>query len=192
MGTVEPKVWGYCRVSTQEQSLDSQKDALIKYGVSEKNIFEEKITGTKKDRPELNKLLGEHTLRPGDTVVVYKLDRISRSTKHLIELSEEFNKRGVNFVSIQDQLDTTTAYGKFFFRMMASMAELERDIISERTKAGLESARARGRQGGRPSKKKEKIELAFKMYDSNQYSIDEILDATGFSKTTLYRYLNNR
>jgi len=186
------KVYGYARVSTQDQSLDLQLDALKKHGVADEDIFQEKMTGKRKDRPELEKLLDKNNLREGDTIVVYKLDRISRSTKHLIELVEEFELRGVNFVSINDQIDTTTPMGKFFFRMMASIAELERDIISDRTKAGLEAARARGRVGGRPSKKKEKIETAFKMYDSKDFSIEQILEATGLSRTTLYRYLNNR
>lgn len=98
----------------------------------------------------------------------------------------------VDFVSISDSIDTSTAMGKFFFRTMASIAELERDIISERTKSGLEAARARGRNGGRPPKKKEKVEIALKMYNSKEYSIQQIIEATGLSKTTLYRYINSR
>lgn len=182
-------VYGYARVSTQDQSLDLQLDALNKYGVDK--IFQEKMTGTRKDRPELNKLLGEDTLRAGDTVVIYKLDRISRSTKHLIEISEILESKGVNFVSISDSIDTSTANGRFFFRTMASIAELERDIISERTKAGLEAARARGKNGGRPKAKQEVVNMALRMYDDN-YPIDDIVKASGFTKTTLYRYINKR
>ncbi|MDQ0495292.1 DNA invertase Pin-like site-specific DNA recombinase [Paenibacillus brasilensis] len=122
------------------------------------------MTGTKKDRPQLDEL--HKLLRKGDKVVVYKLDRISRSTKHLIELSEHFDEMEVDFVSISDSIDTSTAVGKFFFRTLASIAELERDIISERTRAGLQAARARGKKGGRPSKQADKVEMAFKMYDS--------------------------
>ena len=133
---------GYARVSTQDQNLDMQIDELKKHGCE--RIYQEKITGTKKDRPELEEML--KTLRSGDTVIVYKLDRISRSTKHLIELSDFFNENNVEFISIQDKIDTSTPMGKFFFRMMASIAELERDIISERTKGGLASARARGKK----------------------------------------------
>lgn len=181
-------IFGYARVSTEDQNLNMQLDALNRYGVDK--IFHEKLTGTRKDRPQLEELL--KVLRKGDKVVVYKLDRISRSTKHLIELSDYFNEMNVDFVSISDSIDTSTAMGKFFFRTMASIAELERDIISERTKSGLEAARARGRNGGRPPKKKEKVEIALKMYNSKEYSIQQIIEATGLSKTTLYRYINSR
>lgn len=176
---------GYARVSTQEQNLQMQLDALTEQGCIE--IFEEKITGTKKDRPELNLML--KILREGDRVIVYKLDRISRSTKHLIELAEFFDKKGVEFVSVMDNIDTSTPTGRFFFRMMASIAELERDIIVERTKAGLKSARARGRIGGRPQVDSKKIALAIKMYESKDYSISEIVKATGISQASLYRYM---
>lgn len=181
-------IFGYARVSTEQQNLNMQLDALRKYGCDK--VYTEKITGTKKERPELEKLIS--ILREGDKVVIYKLDRISRSTKHLIELSETFDSMGVDFVSLQDNIDTSTPMGRFFFRVMASISELERDIISERTKSGLESARARGRNGGRPPKDKKKIELALKMYKSKQYSISQITDATGVSKTSLYRYLNDQ
>lgn len=177
---------GYARVSTQEQNLQMQLDALDKEGCIE--VFEEKITGTKKDRPALNEML--KMLREGDRVVVYKLDRISRSTKHLIELAEQFEKKGVEFVSVVDNIDTSTPTGRFFFRMMASIAELERDIIVERTKAGLKSARARGRIGGRPKVNKKKMELAVRMYDSKDYSLSEIVKATGVSQASIYRYKN--
>lgn len=178
-------IFGYARVSTQEQSLDLQIDALKKYGCTE--IFQEKATGTNAERPELTEMIKR--LRQGDKVVIYKLDRISRSTKHLIELSELFQEKGVDLVSLQDSIDTSTSMGRFFFRTMASIAELERDIISERTKSGLESARARGRLGGRPPKNKKKIEVALKMYESKQHTLKEITDATGISKGTLYNYL---
>ncbi|MBK5447044.1 recombinase family protein [Peribacillus sp. TH24] len=177
---------GYARVSTQEQNLQMQMDELQKFGCFE--IFEEKITGTKRDRPALNEMI--KMLREGDRVVVYKLDRISRSTKHLIELTELFEEKGVEFVSIKDNIDTSTATGRFFFRMMASIAELERDIISERTKAGLSSARARGRVGGRPKTPTKSIETALKMYHSKDYSISEIVKATGVSQSTLYRNID--
>lgn len=178
-------MFGYSRVSTLEQNLDSQLDALNRYGCNQ--IYQEKMTGSRFDRPQLQEML--KYLRKGDTVVVFKLDRISRSTKHLIELSEFFEEKGVQFVSIQDSINTSTAMGRFFFRTMASIAELERDIIRERTKAGLEAARARGRKGGRPKKEEKKVEMAVKMYGSKQYTIQEIVEATGVSKTTLYRNL---
>lgn len=177
--------FGYARVSTDEQNLDLQLDALNKFGVDK--LFKEKISGMRKDRPALDEML--KFLRSGDQVVVYKLDRISRSTKHLIELSELFDKLSVNFVSIVDKIDTSTAIGKFFFRMMASIAELEHDIICERTRAGLKAARARGRKGGRPSVSNDKINLAITMYNNKNFSIKQIVDATNISKSTLYRYL---
>lgn len=178
--------FGYARVSTQDQSLSLQLDALRQYGVDQ--VFEEKESGKRKDRPRLEELL--KMLRKDDTVVVYKLDRISRSTKHLIELMEEFEERGIHFVSLQDSIDTTTAMGRFFFRMLASIAELERDIISERTKDGLNAARARGRNGGRPKVDPKKIALAVKMYESKDYSLSQIKAATGIGATTLYRYVD--
>jgi DNA invertase Pin-like site-specific DNA recombinase len=174
---------GYARVSTNDQNLDVQIDELNRYGCD--RIYEEKMSGAKKDRPKLAEMMT--ILRPGDKVVIYKLDRISRSTKHLIDLSEFFVKKGVEFVSIKDAIDTSTSLGRFFFRILASIAELEKDIISERTKAGLSSARARGRKGGRPKVSNKKIELALKMYGSKQYSISEIVKAAGISQATLYR-----
>ncbi|PFS40739.1 resolvase [Bacillus thuringiensis] len=179
-------IFGYARVSTEEQNLDMQIDALQQYGVE--RLYQEKMTGIKKERPQLEELL--KVLRKGDKIVVYKLDRISRSTKHLIELSEKLKELGVDFISIHDNIDTSNAMGKFFFRMMASIAELERDIISERTKTGLNAARARGKKGGRPQKHTDKVEMALKMYQSKEYSIKQITEATGLSKTTLYRYIN--
>lgn len=179
---------GYARVSTKDQNLQMQLDALQKEGCFE--IFEEKVSGTKKDRPALNEML--KMLREGDRVVVYKLDRISRSTKHLIELADYFEENGIEFVSIMDKIDTSTPTGRFFFRMMASIAELERDILSERTKSGLEAARARGRKGGRPKVDEKKMKTALKMYDSKEYTIEEIKKAVGISAPTLYRYLEKR
>jgi len=179
---------GYARVSTQEQNLQMQLDELQKFGVIE--IFEEKMSGTKKERPALDEML--KMLRKGDRVVVYKLDRISRSTKHLIELVEHFEEHGVEFVSISDNIDTSTATGRFFFRMMASIAELERDITSERTKSGLAAARARGRKGGRPSIDPKRVKTALKMYDSKQHSIAEICKTVGISAPTLYRHIEKR
>ncbi|MGG5253516.1 recombinase family protein [Neobacillus sp. SM06] len=179
-------IFGYARVSTQDQNLELQLDALNKFGCD--RIFQEKMTGTKKERPQLEEMM--KLLRKGDKIVIYKLDRIGRSTKHLIELSDAFEKMGVELVSIVDQLDTSTAMGRFFFRFMASLSELERDIISERTKAGLESARARGRNGGRPKVSEKKLKLALKMYGSKIYSIREIVEATGISQATLYRNIH--
>ena len=184
------KLFGYARVSTQDQNLELQLDALQKYGVKTEDIFQEKMSGGKKDRPQLDELLKQ--LRAGDKVVVYKLDRISRSTKHLIELSDMFADQEVDFVSIQDQIDTSTAMGRFFFRTMASIAELEKDIIRDRTKAGLESARARGRVGGRPKADKRAVEKALELYASKSMTVEEIKEITGISRATIYRALKEQ
>src|SRR5699024_10631750 len=170
-------LFGYARVSTKDQNLYMQFDALQKYGVEEKNIYSEKITGTTKDRPAFTEMLTY--LREGDTVVVYKLDRIGRSTKHLVDLINDFQEKGINFVSINENIDTTTGMGKLVFTIVSGLAQFERDIISERTKSGLDAARARGRKGGRPKKDQSKLGMAFRMYDSKEYSIQEILDAVG-------------
>ena len=177
--------FGYARVSTEEQRLDRQVDALEKVGCE--RIYLEKASGAKTGRPELEKLLS--VLRDGDEVVVAKLDRISRSTKHLIELSERFDEMGVDFISLNDSIDTTTPMGRFFFRVMASISELERDMIVKRTKDGLSAARARGHGGGHPKASAEAVSKARRMHESGTFSISEITGATGISKSTLYRSL---
>jgi DNA invertase Pin-like site-specific DNA recombinase len=179
---------GYARVSTQDQSLDLQMDALQKFGCEK--VYSEKVSGMKDDRHKLLELI--EYAREGDILVVYKLDRLGRSTKKLIELTEELERRGIELVSIRDSIDTTTAVGKAMFRMLAVLSEMERDLISERTRAGLESARARGRSGGRPKKDRKDIEKALKLYDTEQYTIKEIEEMTSVSKATLYRELRKR
>jgi DNA invertase Pin-like site-specific DNA recombinase len=167
-----------------------QIDAIKKVGVEERFIYQEKVSGTRTDRPELDKLL--KIIQEGDTVIVWKLDRIGRSMKHLIELIDSFQEKGINFISLHENIDTTTATGKLVFRIFASLAEFERDMISERTKAGLEAARARGRKGGRKAKDSDIKRMALKMYDSKEYTIKEIHKATGVSPTSLYRYIEER
>jgi DNA invertase Pin-like site-specific DNA recombinase len=179
---------GYARVSTQDQSLDLQIDALLQAGCEK--IYQEKISGMKDDRPELLEILDY--AREGDILVVYKLDRLGRSTKKLIEMSEELDNRGVELLSIRDNIDTTTAVGKAMFRMLAVLSEMERDLIAERTRAGLEAARARGRKGGRPKKDSKKVEKAVKLYDTEQYTVKEIEEMTGVSKATLYRSIKKK
>jgi DNA invertase Pin-like site-specific DNA recombinase len=179
---------GYARVSTKDQKLDLQLDALTKYGVD--RTFSEKMTGTKYDRPELQSMLTY--LREGDTVVVWKLDRIGRSMKDLITVVQGFQDKGINFVSLKENIDTSSATGKLIFNIFASLAEFERDIISERTRAGLASAADRGRKGGHPAIDDKTINTALKMYDSRDYAIPEILKVCNISKPTLYRYLNSR
>ncbi len=180
---------GYARVSTHEQNLDRQIDQL-KEAKCEK-IFCEKFTGTKKERPELNNLI-EH-IRPGDTIIITDLTRLSRSTKDLFKIVEQIEHKGANIKSLKEiWMDTTTPQGKLMFTIFSGISQFERDLTSQRTKEGLSSARARGRKGGRPSHESSNIDLALKMYYSNEYSLSEISKATGLSKTTLYRYLKRR
>ena len=177
--------FGYARVSAEQQNLDRQLDMLTQYGVD--YIFNEKMTGTKRDRPELNKLLDR--LMAGDTVVVESLSRLGRSTKDLIELVELFEKKRVHLVSLKEQIDTSTPAGKLLFTLMSAIAQFERDVIAERTREGLNAARARGRVGGRPRTNEQKVRQAVKLYQTGQYSVREIEELTGVKKSTLYRRL---
>lgn len=182
---MENNVFGYARVSTESQNLDRQLDALKKYGVD--HIYNEKMTGTKKDRPELTKLLDR--LSVGDIIVVADLSRLGRSTKDLIELTELFHSRGVNLVSLKESIDTNTSTGKLLFTLMSAIAQFERDCIADRTREGLNSARARGRTGGRPKINADSVKKAVMLYNSGQYSVKEIEGLTGVKKSTLYRNL---
>ena len=179
---------GYARVSTLDQNLERQLDMLHQAGAE--IIFQEKITGTKKDRPELNNLLSH--IAPGDTVIVESLSRLGRSTKDLIELVELMQKKGVQLVSLKEQIDTNTPTGKLLFTLMSALAQFERDVIAERTQEGLKAARARGRVGGRPKANPASVKKAVKLYDTKQYSVKEIEELTGIKKSTLYRNLENR
>ena len=181
-------VFGYARVSTEQQNLDRQLDMLQKYGVD--FIYNEKMTGTKRNQPELEKLL--ERLTEGDTVVVESLSRLGRSTKDLIWLMETFNAKGVNLVSLKESIDTTTSTGKLLFTLMSAIAQFERDVIVDRTREGLNSARARGRKGGRPRTDSEKLRKAIKLYNTQQYSLAEIEDMTGVKRSTLYRGIRSK
>ena len=181
-------VFGYARVSTEQQNLDRQLDMLQKYGVD--FIYNEKMTGTNRNRPELEKLL--ERLTEGDTVVVESLSRLGRSTKDLIWLMETFNSKGVNLVSLKESIDTTTSTGKLLFTLMSAIAQFERDVIADRTREGLNSARARGRKGGRPRTDSEKLRKAIKLYNTQQYSLAEIEDMTGVKRSTLYRGIRSK
>lgn len=179
-------IFGYARVSTEQQNLDRQLDALKRYGCD--LIYNEKMTGTKRDRPELAKLVDRIT--EGDTVVIESLSRLGRSTKDLIELTELFQNKGVHLVSLKEQIDTSTSTGKLLFTLMSAIAQFERDVIADRTREGLKSARARGRTGGRPKVNPDVVKKAIKLYATNQYSIREIEKLTGVKKSTLYRNLS--
>jgi len=176
---------GYARISTTEQNLDLQTDALHAAGCE--HLFTDTISGTRVDRPGLAAALGE--CRTGDTLVVWKLDRLGRSLPHLVETVRALGVRGVGFKSLQENIDTTTSGGKLIFHIFASLAEFERDLIRERTTAGLAAARARGRKGGRPKgvdQKKQKAALALKR--DPRHSIREICEIVGISRNTYYKY----
>ena len=176
---------GYARVSTHEQTLDLQLDALKKAGCEE--IRTDKISSIADDRPGLSQALT--IARDGDTIVVWRLDRLGRSLKQLIELVNELNGRGVGFKSITENIDTTTTGGKLVFHIFAALAEFERDLIKERTNAGLKAARARGRLGGRPKALTEqKVERLKKLY-KDEVPVGELLEMFGISRGTLYKYL---
>jgi len=178
-------IYGYARVSTRQQDLIRQLDMLDKYNCTE--ILTEKMSGTKSNRPELVRL--KDKIRPGDTVVVESFSRLGRSTKDLIELVEYFESKGVKLISIKESFDTTTPHGKLMLTVFQAFSQFERDIIAQRTNEGLASARARGRNGGRPQVKDKNIEKALKLYNSKDYSIAEIVQMSGVSQATLYRYI---
>lgn len=177
---------GYARISTQLQKSDLQQDALEKEGCEK--IFTDKISGTIADRPALSK--AKEILRRGDTLVVWRLDRLGRSLKNLIEWMNYLEKEGVALKSLQESIDTSTATGKLVFHVFGAMAEFERNLIKERTQAGLSAARARGRVGGRPKKlNNDKKELMIRLYNEKTHSIDRICEMIGVSKPTLYKYV---
>ncbi len=176
---------GYARVSTTDQKLNLQEDALLAVGCE--RLFTDTVSGAKEERLGLTAILKE--CRTGDTLVVWKLDRLGRSLPHLVAIVRDLGLRGVGFRSLQEQIDTTTSSGKLIFHIFASLAEFERDLIRERTYAGLTAARARGSLGGRRKgvdQKKKKAALALKK--DTTYSIREICAIVGISRNTYYKY----
>jgi DNA invertase Pin-like site-specific DNA recombinase len=184
--------FGYARVSTKEQHLDLQLDALK--GAGCEMIFHETASGAKTERQELDRLLSQ--VRKGDVIVVWKLDRLGRSLKHLVEVVTTLMEKGVGLKSLQDPIDTTTAQGRLVFNIFASLAEFERDLIRERTNAGLQAARARGRMGGRPkglsAAAYKKAIAAEALYKEGKLSVADIARNQNISKATLYSYLRHR
>ena len=177
---------GYARVSTEDQNLDLQNDALKQAGCEK--IIEEKASGAKTDRAGLDEALS--FLRKGDTLVVWKLDRLGRSLQHLIQVVNQLRKKGIYFRSIQESLDTSSSGGKLIFHIFGALAEFERDVIRDRTMAGLAAARARGRVGGRPKiMTDKKVRLAKTLLADHTNTIDDVCETLGVSRATLYRYL---
>ncbi len=180
------EMFGYARVSTAEQNDALQQDALKAAGCF--RIFSDHASGALTTRPELGRLMEQ--LRPGDTLVVWRLDRLGRSLKHLIDTVNVLEAQGVGFRSLQENIDTTSPGGRLVFHVFGALAEFERDLISSRTRAGLEAARARGRTGGRPSLLDgDKLETARSLYEQGQLSVESIGGVLGVSRTTVYRSL---
>lgn len=180
---------GYARVSKHEQNLDLQKDALAKAGCEK--IFVDKVSGVAAARPGIDEAIAY--LRPGDTLVVWRLDRLGRSLKDLIKLVGDLEEKKINFLSLQESIDTTNSGGKLVFHIFGALAEFERNLIKERTSAGLAAARARGRKGGRPkSLNKNEREVAIRLYNERKNTVKEICHIMKISKTTLYSYLKEK
>jgi DNA invertase Pin-like site-specific DNA recombinase len=178
---------GYARVSTTDQNLDAQTDALT--SASCERIFADTASGKLDRRPQLDQALDY--IRAGDQLVVTKLDRLGRSLRHLLNLVADLQQRHIDLQVLDQGLDTSTPAGKLIFAVIGAVAEFERDLISERTRAGLDAARARGRKGGRrPVMTAQKAAVARQMYDSKQYTIDVIAKTVGVSRATLYRHLD--
>jgi DNA invertase Pin-like site-specific DNA recombinase len=181
---------GYARVSTQDQTLDLQTDALKQAGCEK--LFTDTTSGTKSERPGLQEAMNH--LRAGDTLVVWRLDRLGRTLKHLIATITDLSDNGIGFKSLQENMDTTTSGGKLIFHIFGALAEFEREVMKERTNAGLQAARARGRLGGRPTLQAldpKKIALAKKLYADRNMPVTEICDTLHIGRSTLYRYIQS-
>ncbi len=183
---------GYARVSTREQNLTMQVIALEEAGCEK--IYEEVVSGAKVDRPILENLITQ--LRPGDVLVIWKLDRLGRSLKNLVELVQKLIENNIGLCSLNDPVDTTSSQGRLIFNIFASLAEFERDVIRERTQAGLSAARSRGRLGGRPKGLDKAAEAtacaAETLYKEKKLSVIDICKKLSISKSTLYKYLRHR
>lgn len=183
---------GYARVSTRDQHLELQIDALTKAGCDK--IYRDIASGARAERPALNEMI--RNLRPGDVLVIWKLDRLGRSLNHLIGLVNDLMEKKIGLQSLHDPIDTTTPQGRLSFNLFASLAEFERDLIRERTQAGLSAARARGRNGGRPKGLPQKAEAtacaAETLYKEGKLTVNEIAEKLGIAKSTLYAYLRHR
>jgi DNA invertase Pin-like site-specific DNA recombinase len=180
---------GYARVSTADQNLRLQEDALQSAGCEE--IYTDVISGVKSQRPGLDKALSH--ARAGDTIIVWKLDRLGRSIQHLIQTITSLMERKIGFKSLQENIDTSTSSGKLIFHIFSALAEFERDLIQERTQAGLKAARARGKMGGRPPLlDTRQINRMIEMYNEQKNTVAEICKIYRISRPSFYNYLNNR
>lgn len=190
VNTPTPQKIGYARVSSLGQNLDSQIDELKKAGCNEENIFSDSISGIKQDRPGWNNLM--KYIRSQDTLVITELSRMSRSLIHLLNLVSEFEDRKIKIVSLRENIDTTTATGRFFVNMMGSISQMERELKKERVHSGIESAKARGKSGGRPKADQEVLEQAKIIYENSDKSASEICRSFGVGRRTFFYYLKNK
>jgi DNA invertase Pin-like site-specific DNA recombinase len=180
--------FGYARVSRNDQSLEIQVQKLQAVGCDE--ILMEKISGAKDDRKELTRLLDK--LRPGDTVCVVRLDRLGRRMSKLIELINDFKEKGINFISLENHIDTTTPIGMVLFSMCAAFSEMERELIRERVKAGIDAAHKKGRKGGRPKAlTPDKLETLKSLIEADNFSVKKICELVGITRSVYYRALKN-
>lgn len=178
--------YAYARVSTDEQLIDRQLELLSKHDIPYTHFFTDSISGTKRHRPGLDKLL--ERLEPGDVLFVESFSRLSRSTRDLLQIVEDLSARGIIIHSEKEDFDTNTATGKLMLTLMAALSQFERDILSERTREGLRAARARGHNGGRPRVNEKKLQLAFSAYDAQTLSVSEICKQVGIGEATFYKY----
>lgn len=181
----DPIKIGYARVSSNSQNLDSQLDALTQAGCLK--VFADKASGTKASREKWDKLL--EYLRSGDTLVITELSRMSRSLMHLLQVVKELEEKEVNIISLRENIDTTTATGRFFISIIGAVSQMERELKSERAAAGRAAAKARGRTGGRPRVEPQKIEQAIILYENSGKSASEVCKIVGIGKRTLFKYL---
>ena len=179
---------GYIRVSTDHQNADRQKDLLKKQYPEIKKFYMDRQSGKNTDRPQLREMMSY--ARKDDVIVVESLSRLGRNTRDLIDITDQLNRNGIHLISLKESIDATTSTGRAMMKMFSVFADFEREIIVERTREGLESARARGRVGGRPAADRAVISNAIRLYKSNEFSISEICKMTGISKGTLYNYIH--
>lgn len=180
-------VWGYQRVSTSGQRLSHQTDELLNQGIAPENIYTDKDSGGKVHRKGLDELLSK--VQPGDKVVVMSFDRLARSVSQLLSISEDFQRRGIELISIKEQIDTTSPCGKLFFTITAAFAQFEKDMNNERTKQGLQAAKKRGAKLGRPRANQESLNEAVRLYQQGGMTMRQISNATGISPSPIYREL---
>lgn len=179
---------GYARVSTSSQKLDSQLDQLTKVGCTK--IFAEKISGVKESRQEWDKLI--EYLRKGDTLIVTELSRMTRSLMHLLQVVKELEDKGINLISLRENIDTTSATGRFFISVIGAISQMERELKAERAASGRESAKARGKTGGRPKTDIEKLEQARILYENSERTALEVCKIFGFGRRTFFNYLSEK